>query len=176
MPLNINLQQILLHLFNFAILFGGLYLLLYKPVKDFMDKRQAKYKEMADQAASTTQQAEALKSQYQAKLDQADQEIAERKKQAQQDMQEKLNQQEADARQKAEQLLAKARREAESDKENIMESASRQIRSLAEEAASKLARQSVSDVYDEFIDSAKADIDDGFDDDEDEPARGGDRS
>ena len=65
---------------------------------------------------------------------------------------------------------------AQPGKENIMESASRQIRSLAEEAASKLARQSVSDVYDEFIDSAKADIDDGFDDDEDEPARGGDRS
>ena len=35
-PLNINLQQILLHLFNFAILGFGLYFLLYKPVKDLM--------------------------------------------------------------------------------------------------------------------------------------------
>ena len=32
-PLNIDFQQILLHLLNFAILGGGLYLLLYKPVK-----------------------------------------------------------------------------------------------------------------------------------------------
>ena len=31
-PLNIDFQQILLHLLNFAILGGGLYLLLYKPV------------------------------------------------------------------------------------------------------------------------------------------------
>lgn len=33
-PLNIDWQQILLHLFNFAILVGGLYLLLYNPVKN----------------------------------------------------------------------------------------------------------------------------------------------
>ena len=30
-PLNIDWQQILLHLFNFTILFGALYILLYKP-------------------------------------------------------------------------------------------------------------------------------------------------
>ena len=39
-PLNIDWQQILLHLMNFAILAGGLYLLLYKPVKQFMAKRR----------------------------------------------------------------------------------------------------------------------------------------
>lgn len=40
-PLNIDWQQILLHLFNFLILAGGLYLLLYKPVKAFMEKRRS---------------------------------------------------------------------------------------------------------------------------------------
>lgn len=39
-PLNVDWQQILLHLFNFIILFGGLWLLLYKPVKNFMAKRE----------------------------------------------------------------------------------------------------------------------------------------
>ena len=37
MPLNINLQQILLHWMNLSILTGGLYFLLFKPVKQFMD-------------------------------------------------------------------------------------------------------------------------------------------
>ena len=50
-PLNIDWQQILLHLMNFVILAGGLYFLLYKPVKAFMDKRAAYYQEQADQAA-----------------------------------------------------------------------------------------------------------------------------
>ena len=49
-PLNIDWQQILLHLFNFAILAGGLYLLLYRPVKDFMKKREEHYQSM-DEAA-----------------------------------------------------------------------------------------------------------------------------
>ena len=40
MPLNIDWQQILLHLLNFAILAGGLYFLLYAPVKSFMAKRE----------------------------------------------------------------------------------------------------------------------------------------
>ena len=45
-PLNIDWQQILLHLFNFAILAGGLYLLLYRPVKQFMERRQTHYEEL----------------------------------------------------------------------------------------------------------------------------------
>ena len=58
MPLNINLQQILLHWMNLAILTGGLYFLLYKPVKDFMDKRAAHYQELEAQAADKLAQAE----------------------------------------------------------------------------------------------------------------------
>ena len=42
-PLNIDWQQILLHFFNFSILVGGLYLLLFKPVKSFMEKREKHY-------------------------------------------------------------------------------------------------------------------------------------
>ena len=84
-PLNIDWQQILLHLMNFVILAGGLYFLLYKPVKAFMDKRAAYYQEQADQAAQTTQAAQQLKADYEARLSAADDEIREEKKQAQKD-------------------------------------------------------------------------------------------
>ena len=40
MPLNIDWQQILLHALNFVILVGGLYFLLFNPVKKFMAKRE----------------------------------------------------------------------------------------------------------------------------------------
>ena len=33
LPLNIDIQQILLHMLNFVILAGGLYFILYAPVK-----------------------------------------------------------------------------------------------------------------------------------------------
>ena len=44
MPLGIDFAQIFLHLFNVVILFGGLYFILYSPVKKFMDKREEYYK------------------------------------------------------------------------------------------------------------------------------------
>ena len=50
-PLNVDWQQILLHWMNLAILTGGLYFLLYKPVKQFMEKREAYYRDLEDQAA-----------------------------------------------------------------------------------------------------------------------------
>ena len=54
-PLNIDWQQILLHFFNFSILVGGLYLLLFKPVKSFMEKREKHYADMEAAAESERQ-------------------------------------------------------------------------------------------------------------------------
>ena len=61
MPLNINLQQILLHALNFVILFGALYFLLYKPVRDFMDSRKAHYEKMDADAKAALAQAEGIR-------------------------------------------------------------------------------------------------------------------
>ena len=46
LPLNIDWQQILLHALNLVILVGGLYALLFKPVKKFMDQRTENYQKM----------------------------------------------------------------------------------------------------------------------------------
>ena len=64
MPLNINLQQILLHLLNFVILFVILYFLLYSPIKKFMEKRTEEYKKMDDMANQKLNEAEKIKSEY----------------------------------------------------------------------------------------------------------------
>ena len=61
MPLNINLQQILLHALNFVILFGAMYFLLYKPVKSFMDSRKAHYEKMDEDAKAVLAEAEKTK-------------------------------------------------------------------------------------------------------------------
>ena len=84
MPLNIDWQQILLHWMNLAILIGGLYFLLYKPVKDFMEKREAHYRELDRQAAGKLEEAEQIKAACQAKLDGAEAEIHEARSKAQQ--------------------------------------------------------------------------------------------
>ena len=66
-PLNINFQQILLHLLNFVILAGGLYFLLYGPVKKFMDGRQKHYSDLKAQTEDELAKAKALEQEYRSK-------------------------------------------------------------------------------------------------------------
>ena len=75
-PLNIDWQQILLHLFNFSILAGGLYLLLYRPIQDFMKKREEHYREIDRQAEEAKAQADRLQQEYQEKLSAVSAELA----------------------------------------------------------------------------------------------------
>ena len=51
MPLNIDWQQILLHLFNFVILAAGLTFLLFNPVRKFLENRRKHFEEREDSAA-----------------------------------------------------------------------------------------------------------------------------
>ena len=76
MPLNIDIQQILLHLFNLVLLLGILYLLLYKPVHDFMDKREEEYRKRDERTKDALSDAEKLKTEYEEKLAEAEKENA----------------------------------------------------------------------------------------------------
>lgn len=88
MPLNIDWQQILLHLFNFVLLFGILYFLLYKPVKDFMDRRVEYFRKMAEDAEADRKASQDAKEEYEKKLSFAEKEITAEKKKVHQEIEE----------------------------------------------------------------------------------------
>ena len=152
MPLNINLQQILLHWMNLAILTGGLYFPLYKPVKQFMDKRSAYYQELEDRAADGLAQAERLKAEAQAKLEAADDEIHDERMRAQQAASDAAQEQLAQAEEQARRIVAKAQAEAEQSKERALRESQREMRELAAKAAKKLAAKPGADFFDQFLD------------------------
>lgn len=156
MPLNIDLQQILLHWMNLVILTGGLYFLLYKPVKAFMSKREAYYQELERQAQEKLAQAERTRAEAQAKLDGADEEIRQNRIKAQQAVQQAVEEQLARAQVQAQQLLVHARAEAEHDREEILRSSQRELRKLAAAATKKLALQK--DPFDQFLDLAEGGV------------------
>ena len=139
MPLNIDLQQILLHWMNLAILTGGLYFLLYKPVKDFMAKREAHYRSLDEEAS--------------AKLAGADEEIRHMKAKSQQAVQKSAEEQLAQARSQAEQIVAHARMEAENSRERVLKESQRELRELAAQAAKQLAFHA--DPFDQFLNLAE---------------------
>lgn len=155
MPLNIDLQQILLHWLNLAILTGGLYFLLYKPVKDFMSKRERHYRELDEQSQEKLRQAEQLKAEYQTKLDGADEEIHQSWLKAQQDIQKSVQDQLAQAQAQAKQIVSKAQAEAEASRERLHRESQRELREMATKAVKKLAFRKDTDPFDQFLDLAE---------------------
>jgi len=156
MPLNIDWQQILLHWMNLVILTGGLYFLLYKPVTEFMDKRDAYYQGLEKQAQDKLAQAEEKMAQAQAKLDGAGEEIRQARIKAQQSVQQATQDQLDQAKAQAQQILLHARTEAEHDREEILRSSQRDLRKLAAAATRKLALEQ--DPFDQFLDLAEGGV------------------
>ena len=153
MPLNIDWQQILLHWMNLAILTGGLYFLLYKPVKQFMAKREEYYKDLDRQADDKIAQAEQLKAQYQHKLEAADEEIRQARLAAQQAVQQSTQEQLDQAQAQARQIVDRAHAEADRVREQSRYDSQQEIQKLAETAARRLALQK--DPFDQFLDLAE---------------------
>ncbi|MCI8990402.1 MAG: ATP synthase F0 subunit B [Lawsonibacter sp.] len=153
MPLNIDWQQILLHWMNLAILTGGLYILLYKPVKGFIAKREEHYRQLDEQAAQKLAEAERVHAEYQAKLDGADEEIHQARAKAQQAIQQSTEDQLAQAKEQARQIVAHAQTEAEQSRERVLRESQRELRKLAAQATKKLAFQA--DPFDQFLDLAE---------------------
>ncbi|MBS5725091.1 MAG: ATP synthase F0 subunit B [Clostridiales bacterium] len=140
-PLNIDWQQILLHLFNFVILAGGLYFLLYKPVKNFMDKRTAYYQSLDTEAKEKAAQAQKFEEEYQARLKDAEAEIREKKAAAVKEAEKAAASIVADADKQKEQILARAATEAQHEKEKLLEEAKVSIAELAIAATAKLLEE-----------------------------------
>lgn len=154
-PLNIDWQQILLHLFNFLILAGGLYLLLYKPVKDFMDKRTAEYQALENAAREKNEQAEKLRQEYEERLREADREIAARKAEAARQAQAAAAEIEAEARAEKTHLIEQAQKAAQQEKIRILNEAGREITAMALDAVDRLEATGGKDALDDFLDRAQ---------------------
>ena len=154
-PLNIDWQQILLHLFNFAILAGGLYLLLYRPVKQFMEQRQAYYQNIHQEAQQVKEQADQMKAEYQEKMSQVEKTIAQRQADAEQELEQLRSQQVADAKEEAEEILAKAQENAQREKTEMISKASKELVDIAVTAAEKIALGADGDPYEQFLNLAE---------------------
>ncbi len=151
-PLNIDWQQIVLHLLNFAILAGGLYLLLYKPVKQFMEKRAAYFEKMDSDAKAHLAEAEAKEAEYRQKLDAADDEIERRRVEAGKAAEASARSIEDQAHAEASKVIEDAKKTAMQERERMLESANREIVEMAVEATKKILTD---DAYEQFLDAAE---------------------
>ena len=156
MPLGIDFTQILLHLFNVTILFVGLYILLYAPVKAFMQKRSDQYADMEKQTKEALEEAQAKKAEYEEKLAAAEQEIEEQRKAANAEIAAMKREQSEAAKEEARKILESARENGERQKMMINGGAREDITHMIEEATRKvMAGEDAADPYEEFIRNAE---------------------
>ena len=155
LPLNIDWQQILLHALNLVLLTGGLYILVFKPVKHFMDQRTQAYQDMQKDAAEKQAQAEQMRSDYELRLQQADSEIQQRRQSALDQAEQEASALLDSARSQASKLLSEARENAAREEQQIVKSAQDEITRLSVEATHKLMDCPLSQVYDQFLDGAE---------------------
>ena len=155
MPLNIDWQQILLHLLNFAILAGGLYFLLYKPVKDFMAKREQHYKEFDDHAMNDRREAAELRKSAQEKYNAAEDEIAHLRTKASDEVDAEKQRLLNEARAEARRILDTAGKTADLRTKKALADSNEELRALAMEAVQKLIISDGS-ALDKFLDAAES--------------------
>lgn len=154
LPLNINFTQIFLHLLNFLILYAILYFLLYKPVKNFMEKREKTYRDMDDEARDNLKATEEKKAQYDTKLSEAETEISQMKSKSRQEIEKSKETQLQAAKDEAERIVREAKAEANREKERILSDAQSEISEMVTDATEKLAlKATAGEAFDQFLDA-----------------------
>ncbi len=156
MPLGIDFVQILLHLFNVVLLFGGLYIILYKPVKDFMRDRKKYYLDIDKEKEKALADAEKLKMDYEEIMNKADDEIAEEKRKATEEIYAMRDEELDYARKEASRIISKAEEEAKKKRQEIVDGAKDDISEILATAADKLMLEGDTNTfYDAFLEDAE---------------------
>ena len=159
MPLNIDWQQILLHVLNFTILFAVMYFFLFKPVKDFMEKREASYQKKHDDAKKVLEDAEKTKAEYESKIAAAEEEISVMKSEAGAKTAEERNRVLEQTRADALNILENARKRGEIEHDKIIAEAQKEIADIVTTATEKIVLSAdVKKSYDEFLKSAEGNL------------------
>ena len=141
--IGIDWQVLLAQFVNFAILFGLLFILLYKPMRRTFDERSNRIKESMEQAEQIKEQMAGTEEQVKEQLAAARREGQNVLAQAAQ-MGERLKEEaRGEARQEAEVIVARARTEIERERDEAIDEVKRQFVDLAITAAEKVVNETL---------------------------------
>ncbi|MBR4425347.1 MAG: hypothetical protein IKS66_05325 [Oscillospiraceae bacterium] len=160
LPLNIDWQQILLHLLNFVLLSGGLYFLLYRPIQSFLAQREQRYTEREAESVRLRTEAEAMRDEYADKLRRADAEIAARREQIERAAEQEAQLQLQQAQAQVKLILSRAETVSESRRSETVRDLHREAAALAMEAVKHLVLTDGEQALDRFLDAAESESED----------------
>ena len=141
--LGINLPTLLAQIINFAILFGLLYLVAYKPIMRMFDERSRKIKESMEQTEFIKEQAVHVEEEVKKQLEAAGgegQEVIARAVRTGEEIRRGAQQ---EARQEAESLIARARMEIQRERDDAIDELRKEFADLTILAAEKVIDRSL---------------------------------
>jgi F-type H+-transporting ATPase subunit b len=151
LPLGLDGMKILLHLLNFLILFIGVTLLVYKPVKKFIENRQNEIKEQYDTNEQVKKEAEELHALYKEKLDKADSEILVHRMEAERTANMIKETAVLEASKKAEEIINRAEAESDEIKKETISGIKGKVADVAVAIAEALLEREISSEENEQI-------------------------
>lgn len=154
--LGLNFQNVVLHLLNFVILSLGLYKLLYKPVKEFMEKRTKYYEELELSKKKALEEAQELLEENKKKLESVQDEISSMKKQVLKDAEIEAHKKIESAKKEEAEIIERAKQAALFEKNKVLEENRKEIKQLVLDAFEKTSKKEI-DEFDSFINSYKVD-------------------
>jgi F-type H+-transporting ATPase subunit b len=141
--LGINLPTLLAQIVNFAILFGLLYLVAYKPIMRILDERSRKVKESMEQTEFIKQQAEQAEGEAEKRIEAASKEGQEVIARAVRTGEEVGRRAQQEAKEGAEALIARARVEIQRERDDAVDELRKQFADLTIMAAGKVIDRSL---------------------------------
>ena len=141
--LGINISTLLAQIVNFAILFGLLYLVAYKPIMRMLDERSRKIKESMEQTEYIKEQAERAEEEVRKRLDAAAKEGQEVIDRAVRTGEEVRREAQQEARQEAESLITRARLEIQRERDDAIDELRKEFADLTILAAEKVIGRSL---------------------------------
>ncbi len=141
--LGVNLPSLIAQVINFAILFGLLYLVAYKPLMRMLDERSRRVKESMEQTEYIKQQAAKAEQETEKRITEAGKEGQKIIDQAVKTGEEMRQKAQGEARQEAEILIIKARAEIQREHDGAISALRKEFAGLTILAAEKVITRSL---------------------------------
>ena len=141
--LGISLPTLIAQIVNFAILFGLLYLVAYKPIMRMLDERSKKVRDSMEQVESIREQADRAEEEVKNRLEvvgKEGQEVITREIRTGEEARQRAQQ---EARQEAEAVIDKARLEIQRQRDEAIDELRKEFADLTIEAAGKVIERSL---------------------------------
>ena len=163
LPLNIDWQQILLHVFNFIILATVLTFVLFKPVRKFMREREEKYKTAAEEHAKKKAEIAEMEEERKARIAGLDAELEAHRQQVLAQAETRGRQLVEQAEDEARGIIAESRKRSEEERAAYLAGAGGEIADMVVKSAEKLlvvgsSPESDRALYDSYLKTADKDI------------------